>query len=402
MLCKPVQIVLDDLDSLMEKHEIDGLIAIGNAFDTPDIYWLTGFRSGDQITYVKNRGAEPVVAAFFNTLERVEKESRITRTHDLSEIYIGLMKEGKSAREHIDLFVEDTMKNVFTGKIIGVPDHIPAERLVIIQKMGYEVKVVPDLLRDARAAKSAAEIDAIKKAGDATVGGISKLLEMVKDSDIGPKKTLMYKGEPLTVGRMKLALEHFLLDHGAEVASDTILAVGKRAFDWHYLGAPEDELKADEPTILDVFPRLKLERYVADVTRTFVKGSVSEKLCDMFESVQIAAGAAVDALKDGAKIDDVNMACYESLERSGYNSRRLNPNAKEGMTHGLGHGIGLEVHENPSMYDRESYFKSGHVMAIEPGVYLKEIGGVRIENDYLVSTDRAVLLTEGIEEILYL
>ncbi|MHA2005511.1 MAG: aminopeptidase P family N-terminal domain-containing protein, partial [Candidatus Thorarchaeota archaeon] len=64
-----MEAVLDDLDSLMEKHEIDGLLVIGNAFDTPDIYWLTGFRSGDQITYVKNRGAEPVVAAFFNTLE---------------------------------------------------------------------------------------------------------------------------------------------------------------------------------------------------------------------------------------------------------------------------------------------------------------------------------------------
>ncbi|MHA2140844.1 MAG: M24 family metallopeptidase [Candidatus Thorarchaeota archaeon] len=394
--------MLDDLDSLMDTHEIDGLLAVGNAFDTPDIYWLTGFRSTDQVTYVKNRGDEPVVASFFNTIERVEKESRIKRTHDLSDIIIRLMKEGKNPRNHIDVVLKDIMKNIFTGKVIGVPNHIPAERLVIIQKMGYDVKVVPDLLTDARATKSAAEIDAIKKAGNATVGGISKLLEMVKDSDIGPNKTLMHESEPLTVGRMKLALEHFLLDQGAESASDTILAVGKQAFDWHYLGAPEDELKAEEPIILDVFPRLKQERYVADVTRTFVKGSVSEKLCDMFESVQAAAGAAVDALKDGTQIDDVNMACFESLKRSGYDSRRLNPQATEGMTHGLGHGIGLDVHEHPSMYKREAHFKSGHVMAIEPGVYLKAIGGVRIENDYLVSTDRAVLLTEGLDEILYL
>ncbi len=386
----------------MEKHEIDGIIAVGNAFDTPDMYWLTGFRSTDLITYVKNRGEEPAVASLFNTIERVEKESRIKKTHDQSEVYIGLMKEGKIPRDHMDVFIEDTMKNLFSGKTIGVPDHLPAERLVKVQKMGYDVKVVPDLLKDARATKSAAEIDAIKKAGDATVGGISRLLEMVKDSDIGSNKTLMSNGKPLTVGRMKLALDHFLLDHGAEAASDTILAVGTKAFDWHYLGAPEDELKAEVPIILDVFPRLKQERYVADITRTFVKGTVSDKLCNMFESVQVAAGAAVDALKDGTKIDDVNMACYESLKRSGYDSRRLNPEATEGMTHGLGHGIGLEIHEHPSMYKREDYFKSGHVMAIEPGVYLKAHGGVRIENDYLVSTDRAVLLTKGLDEILYL
>ncbi|MFW9803469.1 MAG: M24 family metallopeptidase [Candidatus Thorarchaeota archaeon] len=394
--------VLDDLDSLMENYEVDGIIAIGNVYETPDIYWLTGFRSTDQITYVKNRGEEPVVATFLNTLERVLKESRIRRTHDLSEIYIGLMKEGKSARDNIGVFVKDVMKKVFTGKVVGVPDHFPAERLVIIQKMGYEVKVVPELLKEARATKSAAEIDAIKKAGDATVGGITKLLEMVKDSDIGPNKTLMYEGEALTVGRIKLALEHFLLDHGAEAAMDTILAVGKKGFDWHYLGALEDEIKAEEPIILDVFPRLKQERYVADVTRTFVKGTVSKKLCDMFESVQASVGAAVDALKDGVQIDDVNMACAESLKRSGYDSRRLNPEATEGMTHGLGHGIGLEVHEYPSLYNRQDHFKSGHVITVEPGVYFKEYGGVRIENDYLVSTDRAVLLTDGLDEILYL
>ncbi|MFX1273244.1 MAG: M24 family metallopeptidase [Promethearchaeota archaeon] len=394
--------MLDDLDSLMDKHEIDGLFATGTAYTTPDIYWLTGFKSGDEITYVKNRGEEPIVASFFHTLERVLKESRIRQTHDLTPVYISLLKEGKSARDNIEVFVKDTMKTVFTGEVIGVPDHIPAEQLVIIQKMGYEVKVVPNLLREARATKSAAEIDAIKKAGDATVGGITKLLEMVKDSDIGPSKTLMYEGEPLTVGRMKLALEHFLLDHGAEAATDTILAVGKKGFDWHYLGAPEDELKAEEPIILDVFPRLKQERYVADVTRTFVKGKVSEKLCDMFESVQASVGAAVDALKDGAQIDEINMACAESLKRSGYDSRRFNPEATEGMTHGLGHGIGLEVHEHPSLYNRQDYFKSGHVITIEPGVYFKEYGGVRIENDYLVSTDRAVLLTDGLDEILYL
>ncbi len=72
------------------------------------------------------------------------------------------------------------------------------------------------------------------------------------------------------------------------------------------------------------------------------------------------------------------------------------------MTHGLGHGIGLSVHEFPSMYKREDNFKTGNVMAIEPGVYLKAIGGVRIENDYVVTKQKAKLLTTGLDEILYL
>jgi Xaa-Pro aminopeptidase len=71
------------------------------------------------------------------------------------------------------------------------------------------------------------------------------------------------------------------------------------------------------------------------------------------------------------------------------------------MTHGLGHGVGLEVHENPGFQDRADHFAAGHIMAIEPGVYLKSIGGVRIENDYEVTTKRARLLTKGLDDMLF-
>jgi Xaa-Pro aminopeptidase len=211
----------------------------------------------------------------------------------------------------------------------------------------------------------------------------------------------MHKESPLTVGQVKLALEHFLLDKNAEASEDTILAVGDKAFDWHYLGNPEDELKAEVPIILDVFPRLKHERYVADVTRTIVKGTPSKRVKEMFEAAQAASDAAVDALTHGAMIDDVNLACFNTLKQFGFDSRRLNPAAKDGMTHGLGHGIGLEVHEQPSMYKREDYFSKGHIMAIEPGIYLEGIGGVRIENDYAVTTGKAELLTRNLDTMLW-
>jgi Xaa-Pro aminopeptidase len=195
-----------------------------------------------------------------------------------------------------------------------------------------------------------------------------------------------------------MKLDHTLLNYRAESAEDMILAIGKKGFDWHYLGSPKDRLKAGVPIILDVFPRLKSERYIADVTRTFFKGQPNKKILNMYEAVQAAGDASIDVLSDGAKIDDVNMACFQTLERFGFDSRRLNPEAKEGMTHGLGHGIGLDVHENPSMYRYESHFEEGHVMAIEPGVYLKSIGGVRIENDYLVTKGKAKRLTPGLDE----
>jgi Xaa-Pro aminopeptidase len=394
-------IMLDDMDGLMEKYDIDGLLTYGSPFDSPNLLWLTGFRSGDRIFYLQNKGEEGIIGAGFNTLDRVKKESFVIRTFDMSELTVQLLKENKQFMKHRDALFGPMLKELFTGKVIGVPDEIPASILVLIQKLGYEVKVVEDLIPDARATKTSDEIKIIKKAGDATVGAISRVVEMINDSDVGANKTLMYEGAPLTVGQVKLALEHFLLDRNAECAEDTILAVGEKAFDWHYLGNTEDELKAETPIILDVYPRLKQERYVADVTRTIVKGNPSERVKEMFEATQAAADAAVDALTDGVKIDEVNLACFNTLKKLGFDSRRLNPEAKDGMTHGLGHGIGLEVHEQPSMSKREDHFAEGHIMAIEPGVYFEGIGGVRIENDYAVTKGKAELLTKNLDNMLW-
>ncbi|MFW9800177.1 MAG: M24 family metallopeptidase, partial [Candidatus Thorarchaeota archaeon] len=309
-------------------------------------------------------------------------------------------KENKRIPEHLDVVFQEVLSSIFSGKTIGIPENTTAKVLTIVQQLGYEVKVVDDLMMEARATKSEGEVKAIKKAGDATIGAMTSVLEMVKDSDIGPNKTLMYNGKPLTVRDVKLALEHTLLDNDAQSAKDAILAVGTKAFDWHYLGAPGDDLKADVPIVLDVFPRLNMDRYVADVTRTFVRGSPTEEVLHILESVKAAADVSVDALTDGVRIDEVNLVCAETLKKNGYDSQRLNPAVKEGMTHGLGHGIGLSVHEFPSMYKREDHFKAGNVMAIEPGVYLKSIGGFRIENDYVVTKKKARLLTTGLDDVL--
>ncbi|TXT54831.1 MAG: Xaa-Pro dipeptidase [Candidatus Thorarchaeota archaeon] len=393
--------MFEDLDPLMEDVGIDALVCEGNAFEVPDIVWLTGFRSTDSVIYFKNQGEKGLIATGYNTLDRAKKESSVTEYHDLTPIYKDLRREKKRAYEHPDVIYGEILTSHFSGTVIGVPDHLPARVLVAIQQLGYDVKVVPKLVNKARATKTKEEIEIIRKAGHATTSAIKRVVEMIKDADVGEKDSLVLDGTPLTVGRIKLALEHFLLDQGAESAEDAIVAVGDKGFDWHYLGKSDDHLKANVPIIMDVFPRLKHERYVADVTRTIVKGRVDKTLQNMFDAVHSALAASIEALTDGAKIDDVNMACFQTLKRHGYDSSRLNLDAEEGMTHGLGHGIGLEVHEEPSMYRYEEHFEAGHVVAIEPGVYLKAIGGVRIENDYAVTKNGAKRLTTDLEDLIF-
>ena len=393
--------MLEDLDTLMQQNSIDALIVQGNAFEIPDVFWLTGFRSPDSIIYLKNANEEPIVASLYHTLERIKKESFIKKTHDLNDVYMQLLQEHKRLYDHPDVVFDSILKEHFSGKVIGVPDHIPARVLLAIQSLGYEVKAVPKLLLNARATKSTNEIKIITKAGRATTSAISNVVDLIKNSKIGPNKKLIHKKNPLTVRDIKLCLDHSLLDFNAESAEDAIVAVGRKGFDWHYLGNPRDPIKAGVPIILDVFPRLKLGRYVADVTRTVVKGTPNKKLQSMFDAVLDACHATVDSLTDSAGIEDVNMACYNTLQRHGFDSSKLNPKAEEGMTHGLGHGIGLEVHEYPSLYSYEDHLREGHILAIEPGVYLRAQGGVRIENDYAITKKKAKRLTKGIDDIIF-
>ena len=174
----------DDLDPLMEKYGIDALLTNGSAFDNPNIYWLTGFRSSDNIIYLKNKGEDPMAASAFLAIERVKKESFIKKTHDLSEVYLQLLKENKKIRDNMDRAYDDLLKKQFSGKVLGVPDEFPASLLVMLQGMGYEIKVVRDLVLEARATKSTKEIEIIKKAGKATTDAIAHVIEIVKDSDI--------------------------------------------------------------------------------------------------------------------------------------------------------------------------------------------------------------------------
>ncbi len=394
--------MLADLDGLMAEAGVDAIVLVGNAFEVPDILWMTGFRSPDDVIVVHNRDEETIVACAFHTVERVKKEGFVKRTYDLTDLYRAFMAEGKRARNYPERVLGDVLSNVFSGKTIGVPEHIPASNLLAIQKLGYDVKPVPDLLVDARATKSSREVEMIKKAGAATMRALSQVIEMIKDADIDANGNLSHNGSPLTVGTIKNALDHALLDQWAESAEDAIVAVGTMGFDWHYLGNPEDVLKAGVPIIMDVFPRLKREMYVADVTRTVVKGSPDPKVKEMFDAVKAASDAVIDAMTDDAKIDDVNLACYNTLKRFGFDSSRLNPDAEEGMTHSLGHGIGLAIHEKPSMYSLNDHFKEGHVVAIEPGVYIRAFGGVRLENDFAITKSRPERLTPGLDDVMYL
>jgi len=129
-----------------------------------------------------------------------------------------------------------------------------------------------------------------------------------------------------------------------------------------------------------------LDGYCSDITRTIVFGKPSTQQKEIYETVLQAQTAAIDVCKPGEAIGNIDKAAREIIEQAGYG---------EYFTHRVGHGLGIDVHEYPSMNSTNvMQLQAGMVFTIEPGIYVPAIGGVRIEDDVLVTTDGAELLTK--------
>jgi len=117
------------------------------------------------------------------------------------------------------------------------------------------------------------------------------------------------------------------------------------------------------------------------MTRTVVKGKASKTLKKMFETVAEVWGSAIDALRAGVMGNDMQTLCFDMFEKAGYETIRGGKKVVRGYNHGLGHGVGLQVHEGPSMSEFYRFPLPEHnVVTVEPGLYDPEVGGVRIED----------------------
>jgi len=162
-----------------------------------------------------------------------------------------------------------------------------------------------------------------------------------------------------------------LLAHGCR-GVDTIVSCGPETALPHNTGS--GPLLENEPIVIDIFPRDELSGYYADMTRTVVKGEPSPEIREMYDAVRDAKTLAAAEVRAGAAGADLYNAVVEFFRDRGYESDT------RGFIHSLGHGVGLEVHEEPSLGPRGGALAVGNVVTIEPGLYYPGTGGVRLED----------------------
>ncbi len=255
-----------------------------------------------------------------------------------------------------------------------------------LQLAGIAVECDPEAGLLNQRAKDQQEIQWLRDAQAATEGAMRMVCELVARAPVDASGVLQRDGGALTSERMQGIIDIDLLERGYTTPGN-IVACGPIGADCHNTGA--GELFTNQPVIIDIFPCSRETGYNGDCTRTVVNGDVPDELAKMHTAVVRAKAAAIDATRASVTGEDVHNATAKVLTGLGYHIGQPPEGAPDswcGMVHGTGHGIGLDVHEPPLLDVNGPVLIVGDALTIEPGLYCKAIGGVRIE-DMVIITD---------------
>jgi Xaa-Pro aminopeptidase len=239
-------------------------------------------------------------------------------------------------------------------------------------------EVVDSLVDKLRETKKEKEIECIKKAQQIAEEAFAHSLELIKPA--------------VSEKDIALALDFYMLSHGAEAVSfDTIVVSGKNSSMPH--GVPTDK-KIENGDFVTMDFGAVYNGYHSDMTRTVAVGEPTEKQKEIYSVVLKAQKAALSVLKAGVPCSEADKAARDVIEAAGY---------KEFFGHGTGHGVGIEIHEAPTLSPRsKADLGEGNVVTIEPGIYIPNEFGVRIEDMALITKDGFVNLTSCEKELIIL
>ncbi|MBT8171825.1 Xaa-Pro peptidase family protein [Candidatus Bathyarchaeota archaeon] len=375
--------MLVDLDSILTENDIEALFLYSDSYKDDNMFFLTKFLATDPFIFLKKPNEDPKIIVNQMEYSRASKQSIVKEVRSYFDYdYLGAMKSVKEPEFGIIQLLINVLQKEFDNKTrICVPPNFPLLIADFLRAKGLTIEPMYGLVEKARETKDPQEINTINKIQKINEKVTSEIIELISNTDVGNKKTLLLKGEKLTVGKIKSFLSHKLLENGCLIEEDIIVACGPKSSDPHYVGEPLDELKADQPIILDIYPRSIQKRLWTDMTRTIVKGRASKKVKQMFFAVSEAKDASLEAIEAGALGSDVYDVCCDVLEKSGYETTRNGKKVSSGMTHSLGHGVGLQIHERPRIGEFSNSPIEEHVIVtVEPGLYDPNVGGVRIED----------------------
>jgi Xaa-Pro aminopeptidase len=366
---------------------------------------------GDTVRYASLRHEVPLVIIDpFLFVERdgqvfvqtsALERARIAEALPDAEIVLGdqlglfeLIGEGMS-RDEAELEVVARAVRAWDVTAALVPPDLPVAVADRLRADGIELTVDPVALDARRRAKTPAELAGIRRAQRAAERGMAAGEQLIRDAESSNGR-LRYDGEELTAEAVRAAVRAACAAEGCPAPPD-IMVVSALSGGGHDPGS--GPLPAGLPIEIDLWPRDEDSGCWADMTRTFVAGTVSPEVAALRDIVRAALEAARSAARPGVTGRELYDAAAQVIEDAGYPTQRTREPGQT-LTHGfyfsLGHGVGLEIHEPPRLGLAGSEpLVPGDVIAIEPGIEgLEGIGGVRYEDLLLITEDGSETLTE--------
>ena len=346
----------------------------------------------DPILYVEKDGKRHTVSTAFE-VDRI-KEVGIEATPWEDYDYDELIEQGLPREEVVWKHI-----NLNAVRALGVTDAIvprtfPTQVADYLRENGIKLEVDHPEFAGRRRVKNEAELTGIRKsqkAAEAAMGAARDLIFRGEASN-GEVKV---DGETLTSERIKSEIRRVFGEHGVS-GDDFIVSHGAQTAIGHELG--HGPIAPNEPIVIDLWPRDPDSACFADMTRTFVVGEPPDELVEYHKLVKEALDASFSATKAGVAGSDVFTLVCELFEENGQKTTLSKPPGEvleEGFFHGLGHGVGLEVHEAPALgRGGTGNLVAGDVVTLEPGLYRPGFGGCRLEDLVLVTEDGAENLTD--------
>jgi len=271
---------------------------------------------------------------------------------------------------------------------VAVDRFLPYLYAHFIQQAGIAVEYSSELGVLERRTKTGDEIEHLRRAQLVTGQAMSHACRTVANAQADAQGILHVDGSVLTSERLRSMITAFLVERNFSNPHDSIVATAPHAADCHHFGT--GPLRIGAPVIIDIFPVDNTTRYCGDMTRTVVCGEPADEVRRMHAAVRAAKQAGCEALRPGTTGEAVHRATTGVIEAHGYQLLRGALPAADGaacMTHGTGHGIGLEVHEPILLDTGGGEILEGEVFTVEPALYSTTHGAVRVEDMVLVTED---------------
>ena len=385
--------MLRDLDQLMRDRALDAVIVPIHEAMHPSFRWLARGAKVTRGYAIKLVDRDPILVTY--PMERDEAAAtglvvRLVHEFDHERIF---RTATNAAAAYADLFT-NVLRHLGSGPSVAFFGNVPIQLYIgIVEAMeerGWRVHRSngEDLFQLARKRKDDWEIDAIRSVGERTeqvVDGVRRMLRGLRDG--------------LTLGDLKEFVSLEIARLGMIEDHETILSQGRDAGIPHSRGDASARVRPSVPIVLDIFPADKSSGYFFDLTRTFCVGPIPDELRQIHADVLEAFTRARDAMRPGTEAKSYQARVCDFFESKGYPTLPADPNTLSGYVHSLGHGVGLDIHEQPSFSlspMNRDLIEAGDIVTIEPGLYFPEREiGVRIEDTFVVRENGVETLCRG-------